>query len=142
MRLSLDIASIFTAEPEVRLSLTGGDWDPKSRYLVGSDALHTLAHRRADWAFLGACAVHPVAGVTSVSEADAAVKRAMMASAERVVVLADSSKAGQIAPYLVAPLAQLYAFVTDDKALVKPLRAAGVQVILATETSRPETRPA
>lgn len=128
---SLDIAAIFAAEPEVQLGLTGGDWHPDSRYLVGSDAVHALAQRRADWAFVGACAVHPGTGVTSVSQADAAVKRAMMASAERVVVLADASKLGQIAPYLVSPLAQLYALVTDDREFAASLEAAGVRVLLA-----------
>lgn len=129
---SLDIAAVFAAEPEVTLSLTGGDWDLRARFLVGASALDTLARRRADWAFLGACAFHPSAGLTSVSDADAAVKRAMLAAADRTVVLADGSKAGQIAPHLVAPLDRLHAIVTDEAAVAQTLTEAGVSVLLAS----------
>ncbi|WP_425145949.1 DeoR/GlpR family DNA-binding transcription regulator [Deinococcus sp.] len=132
---SLDIAAVFAAEAGVQLSLTGGDWDVSARYLVGTQAVQTLAQRRADWAFLGACAFHPRAGVTSVSAADAAVKRAMILAADRVVVLADSSKAGQIAPYLVAPLGRLYALITDEASLAAPLEEAGLRVLLAAQPS-------
>ena len=127
---SLDIAALFAADEGVALSLTGGEWDRRSRYFTGVSTLELLASRRGDWAFLGACAVHPAAGLTSVAEPDAAVKRAMLASAERTVLLADSSKAGQIAPYLVAPLNGLYAVVTDDAALADTLAETGVRVLV------------
>lgn len=132
---SLDIAALFTSEPDVKLSLTGGDWDARARYLVGASATETLARRRADWAFLGACAFHSSAGVTSVSEADAAVKRGMLEASDKTVVLADSSKAGQIAPYLVAPLPKLHAVVTDEASVARTLEDAGVRVLLATAAS-------
>ncbi|UQN09628.1 DeoR/GlpR family DNA-binding transcription regulator [Deinococcus sp. QL22] len=132
---SLDIASIFASEPDVALSLTGGDWNVRSRYLTGASALETIGRRRTDWTFLGACAVHPFAGVTSVSEGDAAVKRAMLAVADRTVVLADHSKLGQIAPYSVAPLHQMYALVTDGSSWTDQLGAAGVQVLVAQSSA-------
>ncbi|MFC4637706.1 DeoR/GlpR family DNA-binding transcription regulator [Deinococcus hohokamensis] len=136
---SLDIAAVFTAEPEVKLSLTGGDWDARARYLVGASALDTLSRRRADWAFLGACAFHSRAGVTSVSDADAAVKRAMVQAAEKTVVLADSSKAEQIAPHLVAPFSRLYAVVTDEAYVARALEESGAHVLLAQSGSgRPD----
>ncbi len=128
---SLDIAAVFIADRDVQLSLTGGDWHTRSRYLVGASALDTLARRRADWAFLGACAVHPAQGLTSVSDADAAVKRAMLDAADRTVVLADSSKAGQIAPHLVAPLARLYALVTDDADVARTMEETGLRTLRA-----------
>ena len=121
---SLDIASVFAADAGVKLSLTGGEWDVSSRYLVGASTVASLSQRRADWAFLGACAFHPSAGITSVSDADAAVKRAMLEAADKTVVLADASKANQIAPFLVCPLERLYALVTDDENVVRTLEPA------------------
>ncbi|SDQ49702.1 transcriptional regulator, DeoR family [Quadrisphaera sp. DSM 44207] len=129
---SLDVAAVFDADPDVELSLTGGDWDARSRYLTGSTALHALGSRRADWAFLGTCALHRTAGATSVTDRDAAVKRAMLAAADRGVVLADRTKHARILPHLIAPLDTLYAVVTDEPATASDLDdLAGLRVLRA-----------
>lgn len=128
---SLDIAALFAADPDVELALTGGDWDAGSRYLTGSDALATLSARRGDLAFLGACAIDARAGLTSISDRDAAVKRAMITAAARTVVLADRTKLGQVEPHLVAGLDSLVALVTDDPAAVGSFAGTTLQVLPA-----------
>lgn len=126
---SLDVAAHFQADRRVALTVAGGTWNPDMRYLTGSDTVTTLSGLRADWAFLGACALHPEAGITSVSDEDAAVKRAMLHAARRTVVLADATKLGQVAPYLVAPLAAVHAVATDDPDAGPALREAGALVL-------------
>ncbi|WP_193611665.1 DeoR/GlpR family DNA-binding transcription regulator [Nocardioides lijunqiniae] len=110
---SLDIAEVFTGTPDVTLHLTGGQWDARSRFLVGPAATAGIAAYRADWAFLGTCALHPDAGATSVDPLDADVKRAMAAVALRVAVLADHTKHGTTAPHLVLSPDDLDVLVTD-----------------------------
>ena len=63
----------------------------------------------------------------------------MLVGAERTVLLADSSKAGQIAPYLVAPLTGLYAVVTDDAALADTLTETGVRVLVPDLVPEPKS---
>ena len=131
---SLDIALHFEADDDVQLTLTGGQWDRHSRYFVGSAAVATLARHRAEWAFLGACALDPEAGATSISGPDADAKTAMAQSARRTAVLADSSKQDSVAPHLVLRPEQIDLLVIDDEEAAAQWRERGVSVLLA----RPE----
>ena len=126
---SLDIARVFEADPEVELTVTGGQWDRHSRYFTGSATVAALARHRADWAFLGACALDPAAGATSISAADADVKVAMARAARRTAVLADSSKHDTVAPHLVLPAEEIDLLVTEDDAA--GWRERGVEVLQA-----------
>lgn len=111
---SLDIARVFDADPEVDLALTGGQWDRDSRIFTGSAAVGSLGRYRADWAVLGACALDPVVGATSVSAPDADVKTAMAGASRRTAVLADVTKHGRVEPHLVLPPDRIDLVVTDD----------------------------
>jgi DeoR/GlpR family transcriptional regulator of sugar metabolism len=128
---SPDIARVFEADPEVELTVTGGRWDRRSRHLTGSATVATLARHRADWAFLGACALDPAAGATSVSPEDADVKTAMARAARRTAVLADSSKHDSVAPHLVLPPSGIDLLVTEDEDAAARWREQDVQVLLA-----------
>jgi DeoR/GlpR family transcriptional regulator of sugar metabolism len=126
---SLDIAQAFSGRPQVSLTVAGGEWSAKDRHLSGEQTVRAIAAVRADWTFVGTCAVHPQAGVTVREEADAAVKRAMIASGLRVVLLADHAKFGQVAPHLVAPIESLHTVVSDRP--VAWLADKGVRLIVA-----------
>lgn len=126
---SLEIANVMANQPQTNLILTGGDWIPGDRYFSGEQAVRALAAYRADWTFLGACAIHPQGGVTVRNADDAVVKRAMLASGLRSVLVADHSKFGQLATHLVAPIQALHAVVSDEPP--DWIAQAGVQVILA-----------
>ena len=109
----LDVALVFDADPDVTLHLSGGEWNRRSRYLTGPVAVAAVGRYRADWTFLGACALHPEVGATSVDARDAELKVAMAAAALRVVVLADSTKHATVAPHLVCPPEAIDVLVTD-----------------------------
>jgi DeoR/GlpR family transcriptional regulator of sugar metabolism len=115
----------------VTLIVTGGEWNANLRHLTGSSALETLRRHRADWAFLGACAVHVTAGITATYQPDAEVKRAMIASSDRTVLLADHTKLGAITPHSVAGLEAIFAVVTDAQTGTDALEAAGANLIVA-----------
>ena len=125
---SLDVANLLEGEAGVSVVLTGGEWDPVVRYLGGEHATRTLANYRADWVFLGTCALHAQAGMTAKHAEDATIKRAMLRSGMRAVLLTDHSKFDQVAPHFVAPIDQLHAVVTDQA--TDWLAHAGPQVIL------------
>jgi DeoR/GlpR family transcriptional regulator of sugar metabolism len=126
---SLDVAAQLANDPAVSLVVTGGQWDSTARYLSGDEALKVIAAHRADWVFLGTCALHPEAGLTVQHAPDATMKRAMLAVGLRTVLLVDHTKFGGLAPHYVAPVASVHTIVTDRK--TPWLAKAGPRVIVA-----------
>ena len=110
---SLDVAIAVSNEPQIRLVLAGGGWLPSPRIFVGDAALATVRAHRADIAFLGACALHPRAGLTAHEPQEAAIKRAMVDGAARRIVLSDATKLDAVAPSAVARLDELDLVISD-----------------------------
>jgi DeoR/GlpR family transcriptional regulator of sugar metabolism len=111
---SIDVAWMFSGEPAVKLVLAGGEWAHDTRSFFGPQTEATIRSHRADWAFLGACAVHPRLGLSCSQVGDAQTKRAMLASSVKCVLLADASKFDLIQPELVAELSQMDLVITDS----------------------------
>jgi DeoR/GlpR family transcriptional regulator of sugar metabolism len=127
---SLLIANELATKPRVRTILTGGTVRPGELSLVGPRAQNAFAEYHCDAVYLGIAAV-AAAGLTEYNEDDAHVKRAAIASARRVVVLADATKLGRVTFATVAPLADVDALVTDapaDHDVVRAARQLGVEV--------------
>ena len=97
----------------IRLLVTGGQLIDSVFTLVGPSALTNLEGLQVDWAFLGADAVDPEAGVTNVNTVEVPIKQAMLAAAARKVLLADSSKFGRRALATVVGIDAFDYVVTD-----------------------------
>lgn len=114
--------------------LTGGQVKERTLALVGPLAERALERLHADVAFLGINGVTPEAGFTTPSLEEAAVKAALIRAAREVVVLADSSKLGQVSFAHVAALGEVDLLITDEEApepTLRALRQAGLRVELA-----------
>lgn len=119
---ALDVALLFCGDAKVTLVLAGGEWSHETRAFSGPLAEAAFRAHRADWAFVGTCAVHPRLGLSASQGGDAQVKRAMLDCALQRVLLADSSKFDLVQPQVVAGLDQVDTVITD--AAPKWLRAA------------------
>jgi DeoR/GlpR family transcriptional regulator of sugar metabolism len=93
--------------------LIGGERTP-SDALVGPIAVAALRTLHVDWLFLGVHGVDGRAGFTTPNLVEAETDRALIASARRVVVTADSSKWGVVALSSIARLDEVDVLVTDD----------------------------
>ncbi|MFJ4684019.1 DeoR/GlpR family DNA-binding transcription regulator [Streptomyces sp. NPDC091377] len=91
----LPIAARLADHPGIQLHLVGGRVRHRTRAAVDAWALRAYAEIRADVLFVAANGFSAAHGLTTPDLAEAAVKRAAMAAARRVVLLADSSKHGQ-----------------------------------------------
>lgn len=111
---SLDVALILSERPGVRLIVVGGVWDRKQRFFSGPSTVQAMASFRADLAFLGACAVHGRFGVTATDDVDALIKKAIMQSSAKRILLADHTKFDIHEPFAVAPLDEYEAIITDQ----------------------------
>src|SRR6266536_1683245 len=90
---SLPVAEVLDASgrPDQTVVLSGGIRTP-SDALVGPVAVRAIRSLHVDWAFMGVHGIHPDAGFTSPNLLEAETNRAVLASARRLVVLADHTK--------------------------------------------------
>ena len=93
--------------------LTGGERTP-SDALVGPVAVAALRTLHVDWLFLGVHGVDGRAGFTTPNLVEAETNRALIASARRIVVTADSTKWGVVGLSSIARLDEVDVLVTDD----------------------------
>jgi len=119
---SLPVADVLhsAAPPDTSVVLTGGVRTP-SDALVGPVALAVLRDLHVDWLFLGVHGRDVRAGLTSPNMSEAETDRAMIASAHRLVVVADHSKWSVVGLAAIAPISEIDILVTDDK-LPEPAR--------------------
>jgi len=118
--------------PRLTVVVTGGTLRPLQHSLVNPFASAFLESLHGDIAFIGCNGVDPEVGVTNVNLPEAEVKRRMMQSAARRVLVADASKLGSRRLGNVGPLSDFEALVTaggPDAGTVERLRAAGLDVI-------------
>ncbi|MFI1442319.1 DeoR/GlpR family DNA-binding transcription regulator [Streptomyces fructofermentans] len=92
---SLPIAARLADHPGIQLHLIGGRVRHRTRAAVDAWALRAYGEIRADLVLLAANGFSAEYGLTTPDLAEAAVKRAAVAAARRVVLLADSAKHGQ-----------------------------------------------
>lgn len=131
---SVGIAGRLAGGPGVDLHLLGGRVRGMTQACVGEETVRVLESLRTDVAFLGTNGASAAHGMTTPDPEEAAVKRAMVAAARRVVVLADSSKLGREQLVRFARTEQVDTLVTDtgaDPAELDALRQRGVEVLVA-----------
>lgn len=131
---ALPVAIILATRPGITMHLVGGTVRGRTLAAVGSWALRDLAEIHADVAFLGMNGITVEHGLTTPNLAEAAVKRALIQSARRVVVLADHTKIGRADFAYVDRLATVDALITDsgiEPELAEEIEAAGPMVVRA-----------
>lgn len=107
------IGHYLAAQGNIRLLMCGGELIDSVFTLVGPATLSFLGALHVDWAFLGADAIDPNGGISNFNTVEVPVKQAMLASADRAVLLADSSKFGRRALAAVVGIDAFEAIVTD-----------------------------
>lgn len=85
------IAAILSESPAITVLVTGGVVRAGTSTLLGADTLHYIRRLRVDLAFVGTHALSE-SEMSDTSIELAEVKRAIIASADRAILLADSSK--------------------------------------------------
>ena len=129
----LGIGQTLAASPKIRVVVLGGSVRPSSLTLTGEPGEDFLRSLHADVAFLG---THAVTGtlLTETSLEAAAMKRAMIGAARRIVLLVDASKFQPAAFCRICDLTALQEVITDDRvdqAEVVRLRDLGLSVTIA-----------
>ncbi len=130
---SLQVANEVTGSLPDKLIITGGEYQPWARALLGPTSVHNIRSMHADFCVMSASAVlglqcfHPYAET-------AEVKRAMLDSATVSVMLLDHSKFTRQALFEFADLTEFTHVVVDDatpQKKIDELREAGVNLTVA-----------
>lgn len=134
LQIALDLAN----RSSLAVMTLGGRVRPESYAEVDAWALARLATLRFDVVFVGTNAIDISWGLSTPDPAGAAVKGAILASAQRIVLLADHTKLGSSAACRYASLSQVDLLVTDDgvdRSAVKEIRANGTEVRIGSPLS-------
>ena len=129
---SLPVGSALADHPSTRVIVLGGALLKETLATVGAEVVEGYRRVRADVCLLGVASVHPEVGLGVFYHEDAEVKRAMIAAAAEVMVVAASDKLGTSAPFLVGPLSIVDRLVTDAAVPDETARAyaeAGIEVV-------------
>ncbi|MFJ2952122.1 DeoR/GlpR family DNA-binding transcription regulator [Streptomyces sp. NPDC087226] len=117
MPLSLQAIAVLGDAPEpTALLVPGGRPRAGEGALIGPLTLASLSALRFDTAVLGCCGLTAADGMTAYDLDEASVKKAVIASARRVVVAADGTKLGRTAHAYVGPSSLVDILVTDSGA--------------------------
>jgi DeoR family fructose operon transcriptional repressor len=130
---ALPLALRLATYPLVTVLVAGGRLRPRTLANVDDLAVRMLADLRVDVAFVATNGVSE-RGCSTPDPAEAAVKRAMVGAADRVVLLADHTKFGREHFVRFAALEDLDLIITDrgaSDADLLPARVAGVAAELA-----------
>lgn len=128
---SLSIALTLTSRTNINLMLLGGRLRTRTQASVDAWALRALAECYVDVAFMATNGVSVERGLTTPDPAEAEVKRAMIASSRRAVLLADHTKVGNDHFARFAAVEDLDLIITDNglaDGLADELEATGLSV--------------
>jgi DeoR family transcriptional regulator of aga operon len=130
---ALNIGAELAVRPNLKLVMTGGVARSESYELVGPLAESALATLNLDLVLVGVDGITVDEGFTTHHEVEAHTNHALIDRARRVVVVADSSKLGQVAFARICGVDDVDELITDSDAApeeVEAVRAAGLEVTL------------
>jgi DeoR family transcriptional regulator, fructose operon transcriptional repressor len=131
---SITVAHRLAAQPSIEVHMLPGRVRRTTLAAVGTETVAALHRIRADVAFMGTNGISVRHGLSTPDRTEADTKAAMIASAHRIVVVADSSKVGVERTVRFAELSEVDTLITDDAITDEDrsaLEAAGMEVVIA-----------
>lgn len=132
---SLAVANYLAHQPDTNLILLGGELNPNYGFTYGGNALEQLQQYQPQWSILSVDGVHPQRGITTYHANEVMIDRAMIAQAQKTLIVADHRKIGNIGFSHICNLDQCHALITDssaDQATLERIRQQGIEVRIAT----------
>lgn len=132
---AVNIGMELCNQPAIKTMLTGGTLAWAWTFaLAGQAALSFLNGIYLDRAFISVTGFDLERGATTLEPEEAAVAQTMLRQSREVIIVADSSKIGQVSPALICPLSAVHTLVTDfgiSDEMLKTLTDLGIEVLRA-----------
>lgn len=135
---SIQVAQVLVSRPRMQVIATGGALSRSSLSFLGPTAEQTLSDYYVDLLFFSCGGVDPAGDITDVTAENAALRRRMIACAERSILLADHTKFGIRALAAAAPVTRISEVITDagtPAEVVKALEEIGIDVTVVSPAS-------
>jgi len=121
--------------PRISVVVLGGTLRPLQHSLVDPFGSLALEKLNTDFLFLGCNGVHPLAGITNNNAPECDVKRRMMMSARKKIVVADGSKIGAVLLVHLCGVEEIDLLITDqsaDREVLGVLSERGLKIEIAS----------
>jgi DeoR family transcriptional regulator, aga operon transcriptional repressor len=131
---SLNAALILSRDPIMEIILLGGTVRKSSSSTVGYYAEALLNNFSCSKLFLGVDGIDPEYGFTTTNAMEAILNQQMIKAAQRIIVLADSTKFGRRGFSRICGLSDVDMIITDNEItvpFVKSIEAAGIEIKLS-----------
>lgn len=131
---AINIANELVVRPQLQVVVVGGMVMPKSYEIVGAISEIILPAISIKHLFLGVVALDPKRGVFNNDVAEAKINAALVNSAEKVTVVADSSKLNSTAFAKICDFDELHELITNgpiDSRELEILENTGLKVLQA-----------
>ena len=129
---SLPIVSSLLPFKGIELNIIGGDLDKERRAVHGIQAIRHIHSLFADLAFIGIDGISTNLRLSSHSEIEAGISRAMLENSGKTYLLADSSKFGRRAFLDIGPMSIVQSWISNTpmtEDLLKSIWEMGVEFI-------------
>lgn len=130
---SMLVARELERRSGIRLFVTGGEYQAWSEAMVGQTTTHVIADIRADYCLVSASGISDLLCYHPYEDC-AQVKRAMMASADKSILLLDHTKLDRRALHTFASMTDFDQVIMDSRTpdeAIEELRGKGVRVVRA-----------
>lgn len=117
----LETINLLSRFPGIHLIALGGDYDPMHNSFLGVSCIEAIESMRTDVVFVSTSAVEGAYAYHQEQHV-VAVKRAMLACAQRKILLLDHTKLGRVALHQLCPLSAFDMVIVDDRASAEALR--------------------
>ncbi|MDR0792676.1 MAG: DeoR/GlpR family DNA-binding transcription regulator [Chitinophagaceae bacterium] len=129
---SIPTALALLSHPTVEVIFIGNKLSKTTQMAMDIGVAACLTHINADYCFLGANSIDADAGITDLEWESTEVKRAIMKSSRKVVVLAISAKLNSVQHLKVCAMDKIDLLITEfsaDDAALKKYKEKGVSVL-------------
>jgi DeoR family transcriptional regulator of aga operon len=128
---TVNVAMELSSYKDIEVVVTGGHLRGNWFSLVGPLASNAADMLFADTIFLGVDGIDVKQGLTCTHPAEAEVLRKLAGHSKRKIVVADHSKLGAVAKWLLCPVSEIDMLITDTGATaeqIAPFEALGIRV--------------
>ncbi len=130
---TVNIAMELSKRKDINVFVTGGALRGTWFSLVGPTAIQYMSKVNIDTLFIGVNGIEALHGLTCYNTDEAELNRVMVQQARRKIVVADRSKFGVVASWVIASSSVIDVIVTDTdvpEELIRPFRERGAAIHL------------
>ena len=136
---SIEVSNILSNDKDIDVIQLGGMMRHSSLSVVGKYAEMALQDFSCSKLYMGVDGIDLDFGITTTDMMEASLNRVMMATAQKTIVLADSSKFGRRGFSKISEMEDIDQIITDSKVsptVVRRLEEMGIDLTIVGENSR------